>query len=448
MKKTAIYIRVSSDRQAQQGDSIPAQLDALRKYVADHQDMILSGEYIDEGISGQKYRQRDELQRLLDDIRGGKIDLIIFTKLDRWFRSVRHYTATQEVLDKYGVSWLAIWEPIYDTTTPSGRLIVNQMMSIAQFEAENTGQRIRQVFDYKVKCGEVLSGSVPHGYTIEGKRLIPSGEAAAIAELFRMYSRNSSMTDCIRWFYEHTGQAISKHSFKAIIKNEKYIGRFRGNLAYCPAIIPVSLFEDCNRKLEMNVKSSQKYSYIFSGLIKCAECGNSFAGGIDRKHRNGKTGEYPFYRCPKHYQRGIALCENQKVIYETMLERYLFKSIKELSATLEITYTESQKKRVDTSARIEAVKKKIDRLKDLYVNELITLDEYKTDRERYEQIIAEITHEKAVSCPDKAFLDKISAVDFKTLYDGFTNAEKRYLWRSIIKEIRYSQEKEIEIIFL
>ena len=132
MKKTAIYIRVSSDRQVQEGDSIAAQRDALIKYVNDRPDLVLAGEYLDDGVSGQKDK-RDELQRLLDDVRQNRIDLIIFTKLDRWFRSVRHYTATQEVLDRHSVTWTAIWESIYDTTTPQGRLIVNQMMSIAQF---------------------------------------------------------------------------------------------------------------------------------------------------------------------------------------------------------------------------------------------------------------------------------------------------------------------------
>jgi len=89
MKKTAIYIRVSTDEQAREGDSIPAQREALRRYIEEHDDLILAGEYIDEGISGRKFQQRDDLQRLLDDVRAGKVDLIAFTKLDRWFRSVR-----------------------------------------------------------------------------------------------------------------------------------------------------------------------------------------------------------------------------------------------------------------------------------------------------------------------------------------------------------------------
>lgn len=193
MKRTAIYLRVSSDRQVQEGDSIAAQRQALTKYIDDRPDLVLAGEYIDDGISGTKYSQRDELQRMLADVEEGKIDLLIFTKLDRFFRSVRHYTAAQAILDKHGVGWTAIWEPIYDTTTPQGRLIVNQMMSIAQFEAENTGQRIKQVQAYKVTQGEVISGNAPYGYRIENKHLVPSEDAESVLLAFQTFERTGSI---------------------------------------------------------------------------------------------------------------------------------------------------------------------------------------------------------------------------------------------------------------
>ena len=176
MKRVGIYMRVSSDKQAQEGDSIPAQRDAIRRYIDNSQDMILAGEYLDDGISGTK-EDRDELQRMMSDVRAGKLDMILVTKLDRLYRSIRHYLNLQDTLDKCGVNWRAIWEPVYDTSTPQGRLIINQMMSIAQFEAENTGQRIRQVQAYKVSKGEVISGQTPVGYKIVNKHLVPDENA-------------------------------------------------------------------------------------------------------------------------------------------------------------------------------------------------------------------------------------------------------------------------------
>ena len=141
--RVALYARVSTDQQVRDGDSIQAQLSALKSYC-EKNGYEIAGIYTDDGISGTLLNERDELQRMLDDVRSGKIDLLIFTKLDRYFRNLKHYLNTQEVLDKYNVPWIAIWEN-YETRTPQGRLMVNQMLSFAQFEAEQTGQRINQV---------------------------------------------------------------------------------------------------------------------------------------------------------------------------------------------------------------------------------------------------------------------------------------------------------------
>ena len=86
---------------------------------------------------------------MLDDVRLGRVNLIIFTKLDRWFRSLRHYLNTQAVLEANHCDWLAVDQPYFDTTTPHGRAFVAQSMTFAELEAENDSVRIRDVFDYK-----------------------------------------------------------------------------------------------------------------------------------------------------------------------------------------------------------------------------------------------------------------------------------------------------------
>lgn len=125
--RVAIYIRVSTDKQVKDGDSMRDQLATGQKYIDSHENMILVDTYIDDGISGQKLK-RDDFQRLIDDVRAGRIDLIIFTRLDRWFRNLRHYLNTQDILDKHGVSWTAIEQPYFDTSTPHGRAFVNNSM--------------------------------------------------------------------------------------------------------------------------------------------------------------------------------------------------------------------------------------------------------------------------------------------------------------------------------
>ena len=448
MKRTAIYMRVSSDRQAQEGDSIPAQRDALHKYIDSRPDLIYAGEYLDDGVSGTK-EDRDELQRLLSDVKGGKIDLIIATKLDRIYRSIRHYLNFQDTLDKFGANWLAIWEPIYDTSTPQGRLIINQMMSIAQFEAENTGQRIRQVQNYKVSQGEVISGSTPPGYSIKSKHLVPNKDADAVREIFKHYSLHGNLHETMRFALQYGVFPATSSAFKGILMNPVYIGRKRQNEHFCEGIIEKDLFDDVQRKLSMNVKVAQRHTYIFSGLIRCAVCGNVMAGHQKHKSSRDKKIMYSAYRCGKRYSSGgIRRCTNTKVILEYKLEEYLLDNIRPMIQNLVLTATIKQTPMKDNTARINTLRKKQDRLKELFVNDLISLDEYKADREKIEQEISSMPVQNATKTHDIEKLNKLLSSDFESLYATFTPSERRFFWRSIIQEIRFSEDRKIDITFL
>lgn len=440
MIRAAAYLRVSTDRQATEGDSIPAQRAAIRKYISDH-GMVCVGEYLDDGISGTR-SDRDELQRLLDDVQAGNIDRILFTKLDRWFRSVRHYTATQDVLDKHGVTWTAIWEPIYDTATPQGRLIVNQMMSIAQFEAENTGQRIRQVQAYKVSQGEVVSGSTPAGYRIQDKRLTPSEAAGSVLTAFRTYSRTGSLNATMRACSGLSGLPRSKPAFKRMLMNETYIGRKRTNDHFCEPIIPADLFEDVQRKLRMNVKKSQRHTYIFSGLIRCAECGCTLGG--QTRIKRGK--QIRLYRCPKHFNHKPARCPNTKLITESVFEEQIMAQLRPMIENVVLEFERKAARKTDHTDQIRAVTRKLDRLKDLYVNDLIDIETYRKDKADYEQQLTELSRPAPIR--DVSALKDLLGTDIEDIYWSFSPANKRRFWRGIVKEIRWSADRSFVVVFL
>lgn len=448
MKKTAIYIRVSTDKQVD-GDSIPAQRNALRKYIDDHADMIFAGEYMDDGVSGTKYSERDELQRLLDDVKKGQVDLILITKLDRWFRSVRHYTATQEILDRHGVGWLAIWEPIYDTTTPQGRLIVNQMMSIAQFEAEQTGQRIRQVQAYKVMQGEVLSGTPPHGYKIVDKHLVPNEYAGNVITVFDTYERTSSIAQTMRETAHLEDVPRSQYNMKKMLQSRFYIGEHRGNKNFCPPLVDRKVWEHVQFLLGKNIKKSQCHTYIFSGLIRCKDCGGAYVAYTCHWRDSKRETTYSRYRCSKHYLRNPAQCNNSKTAGEKGIESFLLDNISDLVGNVLISYEESTKESDKTERQIKSIESKIDKLKELYINDLISIDEYKEDKAVYLSCIADLK-EKAGKPPqtDLNALRQLNNKDFRVIYEGFTKEERRRFWRGIIKEIRHGSDKTIEVDFL
>lgn len=448
--RVAIYIRVSTDAQAKEGDSMRDQLATGQKYIESHENMILADTYVDDGISGQKLN-RDDFQRLLDDIRAGQIDLVIFTRLDRWFRSLRHYLNTQDILDKHGVSWTAIEQPYFDTSTPHGRAFVNNSMIWAELEAQNDSDRILGVFDDKVDHGEVLSGSTPLGYSIKDKHLIPDDDAPTAVAIFQYYRRNGNLTATLRHMESEFGLVRSAASLKNMLTNKKYIGEFRDNKEYCPALIDKELFEDVQRLLKINIKDGKKHDYIFGGLIVCDDCSHIMSGCQQScswilADGTRKKNKYNSYRC----RQGTNLhrCPNRKTVYESTLERIMLERIRPDLEKYISEYEVANQPAIRTDAKRRIIENKLQKLKDLYLNDLITMDEYKVDREKLllqlEKIKAEDTH----PIKDLSYLRDFLKKDFESVYDSFSIPEKRELWRSVVREIRVDHDKNIQIIFL
>lgn len=442
IRRTAIYLRVSTDKQAKEGDSIQAQRDALRKYIDDHDNLIFTGEYLDDGISGTK-ADRDEYQRMLSDVQAGRIDLLLVTKLDRIHRGLKNFLLMQETLDKCRCDWLAIWEPIYDSSTPQGRLIINQMMSIAQFEAENTGQRIRQVFAHKLQNKEYISRNPPIGYSVVDKHLVPNGDATVIQQAFEKYSKTGKLFETGRFLADH-GFTRHERTVKQLLRNRTYIGEHRGIVGYCQPIIDQDLFEDVQRKLSINVKKSQKYTYIFSGLLVCADCGCNMSAYLNSA-RNGKV--YPRYRCRQYYSPINRQCENGKGISDNALEKLLLDRLPDLIEEEQRTVAQDREKIQDNSKKIAAIRKKIDRLKDLYLAEEISMSEYKSDKAAYLEELALL--EDSQPEPQKDYSRTLQIFrDAKDTYSTKTQEECRAFWRSIIRKITIDKDRNITVEFL
>ena len=432
--KCALYVRVSSAQQAHEGDSIPAQLDALHKYASERNYQII-GTFIDDGISGTK-DDRDELQNLLKLVESDQVDLICFTKLDRWFRSIRHYINTQAILDAHHCDWLAIWEPIYDTTTPQGRLIVNQMMSIAQFEAENTGQRIRQVQAFKVKQKEVISGSVTSGYRIEDKHLVLDPEKVPAVRLaFETFNNTGSYAAAIRATYG-MGLPTTTNGMKLMLSREIYTGRAHGLPDFAPRIIDDDLFQSVQNQLSMGTRTRTERVNLFSGLIRCADCGCVMAA-LHRKARKGHC-EYTAYRCSRHYQRAVKTCQNAKEVNENVLERQLVEMLPQMVVEAVEAEKQRQKPVVDAKKQREAIQRKIDRLKDLYINDLIDMEEYRHDKE---VLTAELQNIHDAPEAPKSALNQFVGLNLAEVYGQLDRHQKRLFWRSVIREIRFDSNR-------
>ena len=436
--RAAIYVRVSSDKQVKEGDSISAQLDALRKYIRKYKYTCI-GEFIDDGVSGTKYTERDELQRLLQEVRAGNVDIVLVTKMDRLHRSLRNFLNMQDTFDRYGVSWRAIWEPAYDTTTPQGRMIVNTMMNLAQFEAEQTGERVRQVQAHKLRQREVISGTTPHGYSIVNKHLVPNEDADDVRKAFEIYDRTGNLSKTAEAM-AGTNLPTTVTGMKRLLKNRRYIGEAHGMTDFCEPIVDKEVFERVQVALSRNIKHNQKHTYLFSGLMRCAECGNAMSGHywIGRDCLG--------YRCQKHYCTKVNRCENGRIITDGVLEKKLL----DMLPNVIIEQVELHKKKsapvVSYDRQKAALEKKIERLKILFVNEEISLEEYRVDKSTLMKQIAELAP-VTPSEPPQAVL-QLQGMDVKGIYEILTQEERRMFWRGIIKEIRFDKDRNLFFDFL
>jgi len=161
--KGAIYTRVSTDNQAEKEyNSCEAQEEKIKSYIRSQEDLRLYKVYSDAGFSGASL-DRPALKELLNDIVNGKIDCVLTYKIDRLTRSPKDFYTLIELFDKYGVSFISVTEN-FDTSSPSGRLLRNIMLTFAQFEREMTAERTRNKMGARAEKGMWNGVIVPYGY--------------------------------------------------------------------------------------------------------------------------------------------------------------------------------------------------------------------------------------------------------------------------------------------
>lgn len=441
MKRVFLYVRVSTEEQALHGLSIEAQTSALQAWAKENGHHIV-GTYTDAGISARKpASKRPALQDLLVDVRAGKGDMVVFTKLDRWFRSVGQYYQVQDVLEKHNVSWKAIHED-YETATASGRLKVNIMLSVAQDEADRTSERIKAINEMKRQKLQALTGESPFGYKIVDKKFVKDPETEeAISEFFNKFLETGSISVARDHIRETFGQWWSYQKAHKILDMPCYHGYYFGIDGMTPPYITKEQYQQIQSLRRRLVrKSPQNRIYIFSGLISCGECGARMGGRVNTKQ------ETYFYNCHSHYLHATD-CQNKVNMTEKKIEKYMLDTIESEMEQMEINMgklSTSQKKK-DFHGEISALRAKVKKLKDLYLNDLIDLDEYRKDKEAYEKSIAELEEKsRPIKVPNLEKAKELLQVGWKTTYNGLKSEGKREFWRILIKEIRIYPDRHIE----
>jgi len=189
-KRCAIYTRKSSEEGLEQEfNSLAAQREACEAYIRSqcHEGWTLGRTRYDDGGFSGGTMERPALQHLLNDIRTGRIDIVVVYKVDRLTRSLADFARLVEIFDGQGVSFVSVTQQ-FNTTSSMGRLTLNVLLSFAQFEREVTGERIRDKIAASKQNGMWMGGNVPLGYNASARTLaINPAEAKTVRRIFALY---------------------------------------------------------------------------------------------------------------------------------------------------------------------------------------------------------------------------------------------------------------------
>lgn len=409
--KVFLYLRVSSEEQAKHGYSLDAQEEALKTFCEKHNHVIL-GIYRDEGISGRKpYTKRPAMIQLLADLPIVKPDIILFTKLDRWFRNIKEYYKVQDILDKNKVDWKAINEE-YDTSTASGRLYVNIKLSIAQDEADRTSERIKDVQDQLIMQGKVLGGTVPFGYAIKDKRVVFGENIGIVKEAIDHYTTFQSAHATAKMLNEKYGYSFNQTRLIRLFRSTLLKGEYRQNHNYCEPLLSPAEWDELQSIIDKNIKHSPRQrTYLFTGMINCPYCGRKLGGMFD--------GTRKYYRCNRHY---FGNCPMPKHVNEKKVEKWLLDNIED---DFRVNVTEKPKERRESPNKY---RERLKRLNDMYLLGNISESEYKDKSAELQRMIAELSKEPAKK-------EIKFTTNWKSLYEELDAEHRRAFWRGLIKGV-------------
>lgn len=447
----AKYIRCSHENQVLHGDTLEAQNEILDDFIKRNH-LKLVDTFVDEALTARKkYTQRKEFVRLLDGVKAHRFELIIFTKLDRWFRNIGDYHKIQEILEENHVQWKAVTES-YDTTTTNGRLYVNIRLSVAQDECDRDSDRIKDVFDYKLRNKTYITGKLPRGLKLdEEKHVIIDEEWKQFAlDMFDHFEQTNSKRGTLLWLKEKYGIYLCYDTIARNLRNPLYKGMYRDDAEFCEPLISPERFDRLQELGKRNVRQRHtNRTYIFTGLLICSSCNHYLVGQTSHnKLADGTERDYPSYRCNMRYQSHS--CDRNRSYREDYVEEYLLQHIRPALAEYVAEYdvTGINPARKNPAAEAAKIKKKMQKLYDLYMDDLIDRDVYKKEYGTFQEKLKELESASVAPARDLSDLKKLLDQDYEEIYKTFTPQEKNTFWKSFVQSILVHEDGSMDITFL
>ncbi len=510
-KVVAIYCRVSTTEQAEEGYSIGEQERLLIEYCNKNQFEVFQT-YADRGISGKDIKHRPAIQQLLQDASEKKFNLVISWKINRLSRKLSDAIKIVETLEKYGITYRSYSEP-FESDTPAGRMQFQMMALIGEFERSTIAQNVKMGMCAKARAGEWCGGIAPLGYhwvPMEGtensarkkSRLeIDENEAETVRLIYELYASGKGYKAIVNkinkeGYKTKLGNEFSVAQLRTILTNPVYIGKVRFNVRRDwnekrrhninpePIITkgihePIISEELWNRVQSMIEAKSGKPSRIYdgeyplTGILRCPECG---AGMVISRTTNtlkdGTKKRIVYYTCGAWKNKGTAVCHSNSIRVEKAnavvyreLEK-IFTNEKFLKLVLKKVNEETRKQIQNAEKECAKYEKKLlncenrrNKIFEAYEEGLISSDEFLERKNFLSQETEEMQKkfDEAFTLSQNATGKEVPYEVVKDILQNFSkvlNCDdierglKKQLLHMLISEITIDKRREIESIHL
>ena len=465
IKKIAgLYIRVSTEDQAREGFSLPEQEKRLRA-MCEFKGYEVYKVYEDAGISAKTGNKRPAFDELLQDIKDKKCNTIVVLKLDRLTRSVADWEKILTFLEE-NEAFLDCANDDINTTNANGKMISRILTSVSQQEIERTSERTKIGLAGAIKVGHIPH-QAPLGYKRVDKKLIPDiATKDIVIRIFEMYHNGLSYKKISNILNEE--KVLGKTNWYdstivGILQNEIYKGDFvHGKRTKHPTyysdvvepIISKEMWEECQVQKKKNSRSYQRtLNYLFLQKLKCPKCSRILGGKATTK-KNGNS--YFYYYC-----NDCKLTIKENVI-ETFISEFI-DDIVDYDSVVNQFFLPMIKQKVenpkeDIEEEIKKQKDKFKRIREAYINEVFTLEEYDLERKKVENTLEELETKLTETeiCDELKFtpedilikrdIDFINSIKYPQKYKeynkrwkDFTREEKSNLIMSYVDEITLTE---------
>ena len=508
-KLIAIYCRVSTEEQSENGYSIDEQERLLEEWCK-KMGYVIYKCYSDRGISGKNIKDRPALKELLSDAKAGKFDMVISWKINRVSRKLEDVLKIVNILEKNNITFKSYSEP-FETDTPAGRMQFQMMALIGEFERGTIAQNVKMGMIAKAKSGNWCGGRVL-GYDLvpnnspeeekkgKNKLEINEKEAEIVRFIFNEYSKGKgykAITNQINKLGYKTkkGNNFSVGSIRDILTNPVYIGEIRYNVRQNwsekrrrninpnpirvkgkhEAIIDRELWDKVQLILESKKgKPSRIYDgeYPLTGILRCPKCG---AGMVISRTTNtladGSKKRIAYYCCGNWKNKGTSVC-NSNTIRVDKANEYVFKKIEELvsnEAMIKAVVKNINKERKDKvkpakrllgdiDKELEKLDKRKRKIFEAYEDDILTKEEFQTRKDELNEkirileeekkpLLNTISEEVSEEIPYE-FIKDILMNFSKILNSSVSREQQKKLLHMIISEITMNESREIESIKL